>query len=424
MLDLFTNTNSKKDFFSNGLMQEIQKDMDIYIASAFFTEVDVIDELIKNNCRIRIIVRLGFPTSPLALKHLLKHKNIEARFYTSHEFHPKLYIWGDKKIFVGSANLTKAALLRNQEIMIGILPDDLRFEELTYLFLEYWQEAKVLTLEEVVKYEKVYKSYKDKLDGVNDFDDEVQKVLGDHNFPNIQRYEAKQTSSELFFDNFLKTYQESVHAYNFIEEEYKKKGRKVNSELIPLRLEIDSFFSFVRDCHAVHETWRDQDLGWNDNNRMILNNLIDEWMNIDWVHFEQRIVKQNYPFINRILGSVDSINEATASEIVDALCVAHSFHDRLRFFKGGLNTLKEAFLNQNKLSKVKNTLAYLLHDQKNPIGKRIANCIYNPNYKLNEFGQSNVQELIGWVNNENMPVINGRTTKVLRYFGFDVRQVN
>ncbi|MDH1490801.1 alcohol dehydrogenase [Acinetobacter johnsonii] len=308
--------------------------------------------------------------------------------------------------------------------MIGILPDDLRFEELSYLFLEYWQEAKVLTLEEVGKYEKIYKSYKDKLDGVNDFDDEVQKVLGDHNFPNIQRYEAKQTSSELFFDNFLKTYQESVHAYNFIEEEYKKKGRKVNSELIPLRLEIDSFFSFVRDSHAVHETWRDQDIGWNDNKRMVLNNLIDEWMNIDWVHFEQRIVKQNYPFINRILGSVDSINEATASEIVDALCVAHSFHDRLRFFKGGLNTLKEAFLNQNELSKVKNTLAYLLHDQKNPIGKRIANCIYNPNYKLNEFGQSNVQELIGWVNNENMPVINGRTTKVLRYFGFDVRQVN
>lgn len=92
MLDLFTNTNSKKDFFSNGLMQEIQKDMDIYIASAFFTEVDVIHELVKNNCRIRIIVRLGFPTSPFALKHLLKHKNIEARFYTSHEFHPKLYI--------------------------------------------------------------------------------------------------------------------------------------------------------------------------------------------------------------------------------------------------------------------------------------------------------------------------------------------
>ena len=89
MLELFTNTNSKKDFFSNGLTQQIHKDMDIYIASAFFTEINVIDQFIQKNCRVRIIVRLGFPTSPSALKHLLKQKNIEARFYTSHEFHPK-----------------------------------------------------------------------------------------------------------------------------------------------------------------------------------------------------------------------------------------------------------------------------------------------------------------------------------------------
>ncbi|HFF2590865.1 phospholipase D-like domain-containing protein [Acinetobacter baumannii] len=424
MLNLFTNNHLRKDFFLDGLMKEVQNDMDIYIASAFFTEIDVVEELIKSNCHIRIIVRLGFPTSPLALKHLLKQKNIEARFYTSHEFHPKLYILGNKKIFVGSANLTKAALITNQEIMLGVLPEDARFEELTYLFLEYWSEAKVLTIEDVIKYENIYKKYKDQLDKVNDFDDDVQKTLGNWNFPNIDRNEPKQTNSDLFFDSFLKTYQESVRAYKLIAEEYSKKTRKVNGELIPLRLEIDSFFSFVRDCHAIHETWKDQELGWNDNNRLKLNTLINEWMSIEWSHFEKRIVNENYPFINKILGSVESINNSTADEIVEALCVAHSFHDRLRFFKGGLTTLKKEFLDRNELKKIKNTLIYLLHNDKNLIGKRIADCIYNPNYKLNEFGQSNVQELIGWINNEEMPVINGRTTKVLRYFGFDVRQVN
>lgn len=45
------------------------------------------------------------------------------------------------------------------------------------------------------------------------------------------------------------------------------------------------------------------------------------------------------------------------------------------------------------------------------------------NLNLMPFGQSNVQELIGWINKENLPVINDRTTKVLRYFGFDVRQL-
>lgn len=424
MLDLYTNTNSKKDFVKNGLMQEIQKDMDIYIASAFFTEIDVINELVEKNCRIRIIVRLGFPTAPIALRHLLKNKNIEARFYTSHEFHPKLYIWGDRKIFIGSANLTQAALIKNQEIMLGILPDDLRFDELCFLFSQYWQEAKVLTIDEVNKYEMTYKTYKDKLGSVNDFDDAVQKILGNHNFPNIERYEIKKKNSELFVDSFLKTYQESIHAFRYIEEVYEKKGRKVNNELIPLRLEIDSFFSFVRDCHAVHDSWLEQELGWNDNKKMQLNKLIDEWMKTDWFHFDETIVNKNYPLINRILGSVSSIKDATGDQIVDALCVAHSFHDRLRFFKGGLSTLKQSFLNENELDRVKKTLIYLLHDNKTPIGKRIADCIYNPTYKLNEFGQSNVQELIGWINNENMPVINGRTTKVLRYFGFDVRQVS
>lgn len=424
MFDLFTNTNSKKDFFYNGLLKEVQEDLDIYIASAFFTETDVIDELVKKNCRLRIIVRLGFPTSPSALRHFLKQNNNEVRFYTSHEFHPKLYIFGDKKIFVGSANLTKAALLRNQEIMIGITPEDRRFEELTYLFLEYWQEAKVLTQEDLQNYEKIYKKYKDQLEAINDFDDDVHKSLGNFNFPNIERYEAKQNNSELFHDNFLKTYQESVNAYNLIEAEYKKIGRKVNNELIPLRLEIDSFFSFVRDCHAIHETWKDQELGWNENKRFILNNLIVEWMDTDWIHFEKTIVLRNYPLINKVLGSINSITISSPEEIVNALCVAHSFHDRLRFYKGGLNTLKENFLAKNDIDKIKKTLIYLLHDEKNSLGKRIADCIYDPDYKLNEFGQSNVQELIGWINNENMPVINGRTTKVLRYFGFSVRQVN
>ena len=424
MLDLFTNTCAKQDFFANGLMQEIHDGMDIYIASAFFTETNVIDDLIKRKCRLRIVVRLGFPTSPIALKHLLNHKNIEARFYTSHEFHPKLYILGNSKIFIGSANLTQAALLTNQEIMLGINSDDVRFEELTYLFVDYWQQAKVLTSEEVEKYEKIYKNYKDKLESVNSFDDEIQKTLGNHNFDNIQRYKDRKTDSELFLDNFFKTYQESVNGYNFIEEEYKKKGRKLSNDVIPLRLEIDSFFSFVRDRHAIHDTWMNQKIGWNDMHNIRLNSLIDEWMDTPWVHFEQRIVGENYPFINKILGSVESINTATADEIVEALCVTHSFHDRLRFFKGGLNTLKTTFLQKNELGQIKKTLVYLLHNQKDSLGKRMANCIYDSNYKLKEFGQSNVQELIGWINNENMPVINGRTTKVLRYFGFNVRQIS
>ena len=53
----------------------------------------------------------------------------------------------------------------------------------------------------------------------------------------------------------------------------------------------------------------------------------------------------------------------------------------------------------------------------------MANVIYDARYKLAEFGQANVQELIGWCNREELPVINGRTTKVLKFFGSKVRQL-
>lgn len=48
--------------------------------------------------------------------------------------------------------------------------------------------------------------------------------------------------------------------------------------------------------------------------------------------------------------------------------------------------------------------------------KRLDNVIFNQKYKLNEFGQANAQEILGWVGSNDFPVINGRTTKILRYF--------
>jgi len=136
MDNLYTNRNSKKDFVQNGLYENVKEGMDVFIASAFFTEFDVIQMLLENKCHIRIVVRLGFPTSPAALGKLLNKSNIEARFYTSHSFHPKIYIFGDKSVLVGSANLTRSAILTNQEVMVGLPSDDPRFDELSQLFAE------------------------------------------------------------------------------------------------------------------------------------------------------------------------------------------------------------------------------------------------------------------------------------------------
>lgn len=422
MTDLYTNRNSRQDFVKHAFTHHIQNNMDIFIASAFFTEFNVIDSLLEKGCHIRIIVRLGFPTSPFALEKLLSHKNVEARFFTNNSFHPKLYIFGDSSLLVGSANLTNAALLTNQEVMVSLNSEDHRFEELTSLFSNYWESANVLSKEAIKDYKNIYNKYSKLSSQIISLDNEVLDKIGDINYSNINRGKKHISQSSIFLESYRKSYQTSVYAFECIEEIYSSFQRKVPEEQIPLRLEIDSFFSFVRDCYATQETWLAQPLGWTDMQKSHLRTLVNEWLSTPWEHFEERIVPINYPLIYNVFKSPDSIEQSNAGEIVDALCVLHSFHDRLRFYKGGLDTLIDEFSTSNDISQIKKTITYLLYG-KGDIIKRMSDCIYNDEFKLNAFGQSNVQELIGWINKENLPVINGRTTKVLRYFGFDVRQL-
>lgn len=423
MDDLYTNRSCKHDFVINGLIRHVEDEMDIFIASAFFTEIDVIKDFAKRNCHIRMVVRLGYPTSPKALEQLLLYQNVEARFYTGHSFHPKLYVFGDKMALVGSANLTQAAIKTNQEVVVGIGSDDPRFEELTNLFANYWSEAHVLTKDAISSYKGIYDQFLKASQAVNEFDDAAKKAFGLSCFSNIDRGKSHKTDKQsIFLDTYRRSYQESVTAFNNIQELYLKAGRKMSEELIPARLEIDSFFSFVRDRYAQNESWKSQPLGWNQLKKTEALELITEWLSIEWEHFDNRIVNINYPLIMRAFSSKESIDKASIEDIIDALCVLHSFHDRLRFYKGGLDTLKAEFIALNDLQNIKTTLKHLLYGS-GDIVTRMADCIFSEKYKLNLFGQANVQELIGWVNNESIPVINGRTTKVLRYFGFDVKQL-
>ena len=281
----------------------------------------------------------------------------------------------------------------------------------------------MLTNETIQKYETIYKQYGKSINDISKIDEEVKEKIGRTVFPNINRGNRKKSKENIFLDNHRKSYQESVSAFEKIKEVYASTGRrKIEGTSIPLRLEIDSFLSFVRDMHATHETWREQPVGWNESRKRLLLSHIHEWFNTDWQHYDDTIIQANYPLITKVFESNDSINKSDINELVDALVVLHSFHDRLRFYLGGLSTLRTSFMRSNNISRVKKSLSYLLFG-KGDIVKRMADLIYDGAYKLNEFGQANVQELVGWINIEDLPVVNGRTTKVLRYYGFDVRQL-
>lgn len=423
MKGLHTNRNSESDFIRNALYGSMSGIGDIFIAVAFFTDSDVIETMTKQGCHVRLIVRLGFPTSPTALRKVAKNPSVEIRYFTDQSFHPKLYVFGDKVALVGSANLTTAALLTNQEIAVSIDSEDARFAELSALFASYWGEARVLTQDEIEKYDKIYKSHSASMVAVDRAEQEIEDQIGRTTFANIDRGRHRISKESVFIDTYRKSYQESTTAFHKVRNVYEAIGRrKANEDSIPLRLEIDSFFSFARETYAVKETWREQPKGWNNASEEKLRSHIREWHDTDWWHFSHTIVETNYPLIRSTFSSSDSIQSSSIDKVVSALTVLHSFHDRLRFFEGGLESLQEAFMTKNSSGDIRKTLTYLLFGP-GDIVKRMCDAIYDSSYKLSEFGPANVQELVGWVNNEDLPVVNGRTTKVLRFYGFDVAQV-
>ncbi|MCH8073264.1 MAG: phospholipase D family protein [Proteobacteria bacterium] len=423
MEGLYTNRNIESDFFRNALYSSMDDIRDVFVAVAFFTDDDVVKTMTENGCHVRLIVRLGFPTSPSALRELMKNSSVEIRFFTSPSFHPKLYIFGDKLAFVGSANLTTAALLTNQEVIVSVDSEDARFAELGALFASYWDQSRVLTDEELEKYEEIHQRHKSSIADMRKSEKEIANEIGDVNFANINRGQKKKSQESLFIDTYRKSYQESVAAFHKVRSVYESIGlRKADENLIPLRLEVDSFFSFVRDTFARKESWREQAKGWDNQSERRLRAHIQEWHETERPYFNNTIVNVNYPLIQRVFSSPDSIQSSEIEEIIEAIVVLHSFHDRLRFFPGGLETLKSAFREKNSVDDVKNSLSYLLYGV-GDIVKRMCDLIYDDEYKLAEFGPANVQEMVGWVNREELPVVNGRTTKVLRFYGFDVRQV-
>jgi len=419
---LYTNRNSRGDFVRNAFNANGDPACNVYIAVAFFTDSGAIETLVAQGCTIRLVVRLGFPTSADALSRVLKLPGVEIRYFTDRSFHPKLYVFGTKVALVGSANLTNAATISNQEVVVEIGSTDLRLPELASLFNEYWGDAKVLTTEVLDNYRKICDKYAGLWSEENKQEKEIREKLGHVIAGNITRDKNKDAQENVFLEDFRKAYQECVSAFNAIRRVYEHFGKRKANAAFPLRLEIDSFISFIRETHAEGDVWMETPLISGIDREKRITELVAEWHETPWSYFEKTIVHENYPRLVNIFESSDSIKQANDDELFDALNVVHSFHERLRFFDGGQATWKKVFLGANDPTRTRENLSYLLYGP-GKIEERIANLIYSPNYKLNELGQSSVQELVGWMNHEELPVINARTTKVLRYLGFDIRQL-
>lgn len=174
--------NSEKDFFPklicnntntrSKVLQELSisfENCDSFSLSVAFIAKSglavlrkTLDDLEEKGIKGRIITStyLGF-NEPGMFRDLIRYKNIDIRIYQKTGFHPKGYLFetgNERKIIIGSSNITQDALLVNQEWNIcftSFLSEEI-VERVYEEFEEQWSNSIPLTDEWIETYAKDY----------------------------------------------------------------------------------------------------------------------------------------------------------------------------------------------------------------------------------------------------------------------------
>jgi hypothetical protein len=283
------------------------------------------------------------------------------------------------------------------------------------IFQKYWDEAVPLTQDVLDKYSEIItsveithsKAEKEIIDKIGLVEGETVK---DHD-------RKKKPKSRVFAENFLRRYQQFLRNFEILREIYLSVDRRhMPEDKLPLRMEIDQFISWIREEKALRDSYINAPI----REGMVLENFvgsnIDEFL-ANGYEYVDYVANYSYPTMQTNLSSRDTIESLTEEEIKDTVWIIHAFNAQLRFHHGGKDTLLEVFIADNGVDKIKKTFKYLLFG-KGEYTQRMADCIFDPKYKLNHFGESCIQEIYGWANSEDIPLCNGRAFKSMQWLGF------
>lgn len=406
---LITNKNKENDRMKKVLIDQ-GINTHVYIASAFFSESDVTLNMTNRNCTIMLIVRLDFGTSPDALRDILGNPKIDIRFFTGTNFHPKFYIFGTRTAYVGSANFTKKGLTTNNEVTIEFDSEEPIFDELYSVFWDYWNQAEVLTSEKL----EIFASIINECKNPEPFR-AIKNKIGSVEFDNVNRPKDISSSEEKYITNFRKQYQLYISKFNQLKEIYKGTGIRRYPH-IPLRIEVDRFLWWIREIYIKGDSYKDTPI----KTLLEIETCVLPFINdfsISSNSYLDNTAAPHYLDISIGFSSQEKIDHLEYKDLFILLLNVYAFHDSSRYHNGGREQMRIDFENNNTLPKIKNTLKYLLYG-KEEYEKRIFKCLYLEEYKLQGFGEHSLKELYGLVNNNDIPICNGRTLKSMEWLGF------
>jgi len=408
---IITNSNKPNDRMKPLLLNQAQLGTEIKIATAFFTSFEVLQKMANNETEIKMIVRLDRGTNPSELKKALGLNNVSIRVFTGTRFHPKFYIFGTRVAYLGSSNLTESGLMENQEVNIEIEGDDPVFSELEDAFIEYWNAAHPLEIEDVENFATIVKKYPQ----APDISNLIKTQIGNFQFNNTGLEKSRSDGLSDFIESFKREYQIFLKKHKELEELYVEVGlRRYPS--VPLRIEIDRFIWWIRELYARTDAVQNAPLRNSSEIKEIILPLIHEF-HLYKNDFLEQSTEPRFKVLYNVFESTRSINTTPIRELIDALQYVYSFHDYYVRYVGLWDDIETNFIAPNGEQKIKHTLNYLLHG-KDPYQERIYRSHKDEKYKLKYFGLNSCTELYGLVNNEEIPILNSRTRNSMQWLGF------
>lgn len=388
----------------------------IRLAAPYFTAGAFTEGLLDKGCIVELILELNDATDIDALEQLYGRKNIEIRCFVQSNFHSKLYLIGEEFAIVGSANLTRAGFATNGEICVRLDSSNRKqIIELSKIFEFYWGFAAPLEQAQIDLLKQIRKSHKGRQTSKHQA--AINRRLKQVTLPKNKVPSPISIKKSRERHAFKGRYNEILYAYENLRDIYEEDGRRrIPEREIPLLIEIDQFLSFLSEEFRYEPSYTHPNKRSGKTRDKFIRRKLQEWHADDWGYLEEYALP-HYHELSQTFHSPDQIRSMNSSRIFEALWHCHAFRNYGIRFGKSKQKFKKLFLKENSLKDLRNSFSHLLHGSGGLID-RISDCIHDPDYKTYAVGKSTVSELVGWVNNEGLPIINGRTLKSLRYLGY------
>lgn len=396
-------TNNISELSIREKIQEfLPKSDKVIIAVAFFSDSELIKQMLEAGKTVTLIVSLRPPTNYYALKDILHKDNLNT-LYLGPDFHSKIYAFiDDKKVIIGSiigsSNLTPGGLDNNIETNV-VLQDIDSLKQVDQLLKEIQDLSTILQPDKLEDYKERY-------------DDFIKR-----NPPEKSSKGATKKGTGSF-----KVSKKSSEYYEFwkVADKVKDLVKDISAREypgIPVYLVVDHFWHWVvKICPPARlSILKDSD---DLTKAEYIPKLFEDYCK--WDKSEKGKTAPTYtesmPANSRKLQKLLSQDKIKMLDKDGALEVYRSFHATPKLIQRF--EADKQFIEENKIGNIRESLDYLLYSD-DPIDIRIHNMTApNGKYKLKEFGPSCVQELLGWVYPTKMPIRNNKADKAIRLLGF------